>query len=105
MNPTEFYNTQLKKHQSEVKSLQKKLLTLSTLRLVVFVLAVLGIYVAYPDFKIMLGVFLVGVILFVFLLSKYTDAKHQRDLSKALADINEEEVKIADGDFITEKKA
>ncbi len=99
MNPTEFYNTQLIKHQSDIKSFQKKLLTLSTLRLVVFVLAILGIYFTYPDFKIMLGVFLVGVILFVFLLSKYTDAKHQRDLSKALADINEEELKIASGDF------
>jgi hypothetical protein len=99
MNPTEFYNTQLKKHQSGVKTLQKKLLTLSTLRLIVFVLTVLGIYVTYPDFKIILGVLLVGIILFVFLLSKYTDAKHQRDLNKALADINEEELKIANGDF------
>src|SRR5690606_25705788 len=99
MNPTEFYNKQLIKHQSDIKSLQKKLLTLSTLRLIVFVLTVLGIYVAYPDFKIMIGIFLVSVMLFVFLLSKYTDAKHQRDLSKALADINAEELKIASGDF------
>lgn len=99
MNPTEFYNTQLKKHQSDVKSLQKKLLTLSSFRLVVFVLALLLIYFTYPDFKLMLFVFLLGVILFVFLLSKYTDIKHQRDLSKALANINEEELKIVSGNF------
>jgi ABC-type multidrug transport system fused ATPase/permease subunit len=99
MNPIEFYNTQLKKHQNDLKSIQKKLLTLSMLRLIVFVLVVFGIYLSYSNYQLLFTVLLVGIVLFVFLLSKYTDAKHQRDLSKALADINEEELKIASGDF------
>jgi hypothetical protein len=104
MNPIEFYNTQLKKHQNNLKSLQKKLLTLSMLRLIVFVLVVFGIYLSYPNYQLLFGVLLIGIVLFVFLLSKYTDVKHQRNLSKALADINDEELKIASGDFYHREK-
>jgi hypothetical protein len=40
-----------------------------------------------------------GLVVFIYLLSKYTDIKAKRELHKALVKINSEELKIATGDF------
>ena len=46
-----------------------------------------------------LSIGIAGVIIFLLLLSKYTDVKRLRDVSKALVAINEDEIKIASGNF------
>ncbi|HLV39075.1 MAG TPA: hypothetical protein VKY47_06470, partial [Xanthomarina sp.] len=72
---------------------------MSSLRLLVFLLTVAGIYFTFSMWQVALGIGIVGVALFIFLLSKYTDVKRLRDVSKALVALNEEELKIASGDF------
>ncbi|MFT5242214.1 MAG: hypothetical protein ACJA1H_000399 [Glaciecola sp.] len=94
-----FYNTQLEKHQNEVIALKKQLLLYSILRLVIFLLTGLTIYVTLPNWKIASAVAGLGVTLFLLLLSKYATKKSKRELHKSLVHINEEELKIASGDF------
>src|SRR5690554_2775540 len=98
-NPNTFYKNQLEKHQLAVKAFNKKLLGMSSLRLLVFLMISVGIYLTFNMWQVALGIGIVGVAIFIFLLSKYTDVKRLRDLSKALVAINEEELKIASGDF------
>lgn len=98
-NPSEFYKNQLTLHQTEVKRLFKTLSLYSILRLAIFVLTSVGVYFTYTNWKIATTIGVIGLVLFLFLLSKYTDLKLERQRYKRLVKINEEEQKIASGDF------
>ncbi|WP_452227379.1 MutS-related protein [Lacinutrix cladophorae] len=98
-NSTTFYQQELEQYQIEVKSLYKKLTSLSFARLIVFLATAFGIYFTFNNYPVAIGIALVGIVAFIYLLSKYTDLKYQHNLKKALVTINEEELKIASGDF------
>ncbi|OEK09279.1 DNA mismatch repair protein MutS [Flavivirga aquatica] len=98
-NPLSYYKKQLEIYQAEVQKLYKKMTLLSTYRLLVFLITGFGIYMTYQQWQIATFIGVSGIIVFIVLLSKYTDIKRQRNLNKALVEINEEEIKIASGDF------
>lgn len=98
-NPTIFYKNQVKHYTSEVKNLNKKLILLSTYRLVVFLLTCFGIYFFFSQWQVAICIGVIGVAYFLFLLLRYTNIKASRDLNKALVALNEEEIKIASGNF------
>jgi len=98
-NPQTFYKAQLEKHQQDLKKFNKKLIGMSSLRLLVFLITGVGVYATFSFWQISVAIGIIGVLVFIFLLSKYTDVKRLRDVSKALVAINEEELKIASGDF------
>nr|WP_317131966.1 DNA mismatch repair protein MutS [Seonamhaeicola marinus] len=75
------------------------MISLSLLRLGVFALSAFGVYFFFDNWQIAAGVGLVGVIVFVKLLSRYTDVKQNKAFYEALVNINEDELKIASGDF------
>ena len=98
-NPESFYKEQQEKHLAQSKSIYKRMSSYSVLRLLVFSLTILGIYFTYSNWHIALIIGIVGIAIFLFLLSRYTDLKTQRALHKRLAIINVDELKIASGDF------
>lgn len=98
-NSVSFYNTQLETHQNHVSALQKQLVLYSMLRLTIFLIAGFAIYIVLPNWPIAIVIGIVGLAIFLFLLSKYTNKKAKRELHKSLVTINEEELKIASGDF------
>lgn len=97
--PESFYNSQLQLNQEEAKRIFKQMSVLSLLRLGVFIGMGFGIYFTFQNWQIALGIGLVGIAIFLFLLSKYTDLKSKRALHKRLVKLNEDELKIAKGDF------
>ena len=99
MNHLKYYHNHLEKYQTEAKNLYKKMTGLSTLRLFIFLVTGFGIYFFFSQWQIavLIGVF--GVVIFIYLLSKYTDIKKRREFNKALVVINNDEIKIASGDF------
>jgi hypothetical protein len=99
IDPIKFYTEALEKHKTKVSSHKKQLLLLSTLRLVTFLVAGLVIYITFSKWQLALIIGVLGIGIFVFLLSKYTDTKTKYELHKALANINAEELKIGSGDF------
>ena len=98
-NSVLFYKTQLEGHQNEVSALQKQLLLFSMLRLMTFLFAGFAIYLVLPNWKIAICIGVLGLVVFLFLLSKYTNKKAKRELHKSLVHINKEELKIASGKF------
>lgn len=98
-NPNQFYKTQSEKHKAESKRIYKQMGLLSTLRLLVFGLTAFGVYMLFQNWQIAIVIAAVGSAIFLFLLSRYTDLKAQRALHKRLAIINEDELKIATGNF------
>ena len=98
-NSLDFYKTQLESHQSKSRDLFKTLSLYSILRLLVFVLTGIEIYFTFKQWQTALAIGILGVALFLFLLSKYTDLKLERQRYKRLVKINEEEIAIASGNF------
>jgi hypothetical protein len=94
-----FYKNQLKKHIIAVSILKKQLLTYSLLRLITFLVTGFSIYIVLPNWQAAIATGVLGIAIFIFLLSKYTNKKAKRELHKSLVTINEEELKIASGDF------
>lgn len=97
--PLDYYKTHQNKYSTEVQKLSKIMLLFSMLRLVVFAAAGFGIYLCFSNWQIAVLIGVVGCIAFLYLLSKYNDFKRDRDFNRALVTINEDEIKIASGDF------
>lgn len=102
-NHIQFYKQELETYSAKVAALFNTLGLYSILRLGVFVLTAMGVYFAINDWRIALGIGVLGCAVFLFLLSRYTDYKLERQRYKRLVKINEEELKIAKGDFFHRK--
>ena len=98
-NPLDYYKVHLETYKTESKNLYKQMTGLSTLRLLVFLATGFGIYFFFSQWQIAVVIGVFGVVIFIYLLSKYTDIKRQREFNKALVEINNNEIKIASGDF------
>ena len=94
-----YYKQQLDGYAIEVARLKKQLTGLSLFRLLVFVTTCLVVYFTFDTWQVATIVGIMGLAGFLYLLSKYTDLKAEKDLNQALVAINEEELKIASGDF------
>ncbi|MFV0566049.1 MAG: MutS-related protein [Flavobacteriaceae bacterium] len=97
--PQDYYKNHIKTYAAKAKKLKKQMLVLSMLRLLVFVLSGLGIYIVFYQWAIVGVVAIVGIALFLFLLLWYNKTKSQKAFYEALVYINEEELKIASGNF------
>lgn len=98
-HPNSYYEQHAEKYRNEAASLYKKMTLFSMLRLLVFFLAVFGIYSTYTHWQMAVGIAVMGVVVFIVLLSKYTNIKQERLLKLALVDINITELQIAEGHF------
>ncbi|WP_299553532.1 DNA mismatch repair protein MutS [Seonamhaeicola sp.] len=98
-NPLEYYKEHRETYQLKAKACYERMTTLSLLRLLVFVLTGFGVYLAFHTWQLAVAIAIAGIIIFVKLLSRYTDVKHKKAFNEALANINQEELKIASGDF------
>lgn len=97
--PIEFYQQELAHYQAQAACYKKTLFKLSILRLSIFALMCVGIYFVLPSIKFTLIIVLGSIALFLFLLKKHIELQDKKKLAEALAQINEEEIQIANGDF------
>lgn len=98
-NPLQFYNSQIVLFQDKIAALKKKLLMLSLSRVVIYLAGVMGIYIYFHNIPVAVSIAIAAISLFLYFVSKHTDAKAQRDLFRALLKINNEELDIAKGNF------
>jgi len=98
-NPKEFYTHQLAQFQQELKAVKRQLNVSSTLRLLVFVALAFAIYFLWGNLRVVIPAAIVGIAIFLFLVTRHSKLKYHRDLSQALIDYNTRELKILDRDF------
>lgn len=98
-HPESFYREQLELHRVASKRIFKQMSLLSTLRLLVFVVTAFSMYLSFKQWQFAAIIGVAGTVVFLLLLSKYTDLKSQRELHKCLVVLNENELKIASGVF------
>ncbi|PIB38717.1 MutS-related protein [Maribacter sp. 4G9] len=98
-DPLSFYQEEIKSYQGQLEMVKKKLLASSTVRLVVFMLAVVGVYFLYGNTRMVLVVMVVAIAIFLYLVSRHTDLQYKRDKLKKLISLNETEIKVLNRDF------
>jgi len=105
-NPLKFYQKEKLFFENELLSLKKKLTLSSTLRLIVFGLIILGIYLPFRKSGFLSGntnaiilVLLAGIAIFLFLVSKHTDLQHRKDKLLALIKLNTIEINMLHGNI------
>ncbi len=94
-----FYQNQLDKHIADLAEVKQQLAGSSVIRLLVFAMTGLSMYLLFGNEKWVLAAALVGIILFLFLVSRHTNLKYKRDKLRALKRINETEIKLLKRDF------
>lgn len=93
-HPERFYHSQIEKYQTHLNSASRKLAVSSLLRLLVFLSIAFVIYYFFGNLSIILPVVIVGIGIFVFLVSRHSDMKYERNKYRELIRINEIEIEV-----------
>ena len=97
--PSEFYNSQIEKYQKHLTAASNKLALSSLFRLLVFLAIAFLVYFFFKNLSVLLPVLLVGIGIFLFLVSRHTDLKYNRDKYRELININKNELRVLKRDF------
>ncbi|MEH6680495.1 MAG: DNA mismatch repair protein MutS [Sediminicola sp.] len=95
----DFYRSRIADHVSSLAALKRRLALFGMLRLLVFISAASGVYLSIGNTRLLLGILLLCIVAFVWLVSGHTDLKYERDKRRSLIDLNETEIKVLQGDF------
>ncbi|MGB5648388.1 MAG: DNA mismatch repair protein MutS [Muriicola sp.] len=95
----EFYQLQILKWEGVLTGLKKQLLQSSFLRFLVFLSTVGGIYLFYKTTAIALSFFIIGAIVFTYLVSRHTNLQYKRDKALMLIKINHTELDVLARNF------
>jgi DNA mismatch repair ATPase MutS len=98
-DPNTFYKNQISIFEGHLSKVKKQLHASSMLRFAVFCIAVLAVYLSYGDIKLVLGVVIITIILFVFMVLRHSDLQYKSDKLKALLKINLTEIQVLAHDF------
>jgi len=98
-NPAKFYIERKDKLSKLLVQVKRQLWVSSMLRLTVFILAILGIYLFYDNSNYLLLIILFSAILFLYLVSRHSDLTYQKNKLLALISINETELQVLDRKF------
>lgn len=97
--PKEFYSCQKDIYSDKLLTIKKKLSLLSIVRLIVFLGTIAGVYfsIGIPKLPFIIGV--IGIALFLFLVSRYTDTQYEKNRIQELININKAELLALEGNF------
>ncbi len=95
----QFYSDQLTKYNKQLARVKERLLVSSMLRLFVFCAVAFGVYFLFGHTKWLVAYLILGIAVFLFLVSRHTDLQYKRDKLKALSNLNETEIRVLKRDF------
>jgi len=98
-DPRQHYQENISQYNDQLAAAKRKLLTSSTIRLVIFLAACSGIYFGWGNTQIIIAIIVVFIVLFLFLVSKHSDLQYQRDFLQELIRVNTIEIKVLNRDF------
>lgn len=99
MNNTTFYAEQFAQAKQAIVTATKKFRLWVLLRLLIFLTATLGIYLVWGDWRMVLSVFVVGIIVFLTAVSRFQDARMALNKAKKWSELVHAEQLAMDGNF------
>lgn len=97
--PLNFYQNQINDFEAKLKSIKQKLVWVGMLRLSVFLLTGFACYFLRDSINIAVVVGVVGLALFLFIVSKNTDIKLEKKRLQKLLELNNLEIRVLGGDI------
>jgi len=97
--PLHFYTSEKQFFKKGLAIVNRKLLRLSMLRLAVFLSLVFLAWFFFGIIKVLVPVFIIGIALFLYLVSIYSDLKLLKKKTQKLIEINQLEIDVQEGDF------
>ncbi|MCF6306481.1 MAG: DNA mismatch repair protein MutS [Flavobacteriaceae bacterium] len=97
--PQEFYQEQKQFFKKELSLINRKLFRLSMIRLAVFLVIVFFLWFFFGNIKTLAPALIVGVALFFYLVSMYSDLKLLKQKTQQLIQINNTEINVLNGDL------
>lgn len=97
--PHTFYKTQIEKYNESLKKNKKQLAFSSSIRLIIFLSICAAVYFTFGQSKLVVGIIILGIVAFIYLVSKHSDLQYKRDLLKAMVAQNETELQVMEGAF------
>tara|TARA_R110002051_G_scaffold138476_5_gene211221 strand:- start:7299 stop:9071 length:1773 start_codon:yes stop_codon:yes gene_type:complete len=94
-----FYSEKITTNQQQLSNIKEQLLGSSMLRLAIFILGAVGVYMFHESLNLAIAILAVTLIVFLFFVSRHTDLQYKKDKLKAIIAINETELKVLDRDF------
>ena len=94
-----FYSNKIQTYKEALVKIKSQLFISSMLRLVLFVAAVFGVYMLHESMNATIGVIVLSLAVFLFLVSRHTDINYKKEKLLALIKINETELQVLDRNF------
>ena len=98
-DPRTFYNSQINRYNTHLKKASQKLAFSSLLRLTVFLAMAFLVYFFFGNITAVVATILIGIAIFLVLVSRHSDLKYERDKNRELIRINETELSILERNF------
>lgn len=98
-DPRTFYTSQIKKYDSFLKKASQKLAFSSMLRLAVFLIVAYLVYFFFGNVTAVVASLLIGIAIFLVLVSRHSDLKYDRDKYRELIRINETELSVLERNY------
>ncbi|TPN87356.1 MutS-related protein [Aquimarina algicola] len=92
--PHQFYKEQITLHTSAVKKVKKQLALSSTIRIIAFLAIIAGVYFGYPNIQIIIGSIVIGVVVFIYLVSRHSNLTYTKNKLEKLIEINQLELDV-----------
>ncbi len=97
--PLQFYISEKQLFKNELAIVNRKLRTSGVIRLIFAGLLIFGIYYFFSTTEVVIPLIVIGIIVFIFLVSKHSDLDRRRSKLKALIGINETEISVLNGNL------
>lgn len=99
-DPRNFYRSQIEKYSTHLNLASRKLAFSSLFRLLVFLAMAFSIYYFFGNRSAITASLVIGIAIFVFLVSRHSDLKYERDKFRELIKISETELEVLDRKFL-----
>lgn len=97
--PENFYTSQIEKNQILLEKVKKRLFAFSMVRLLVFCSALVAVYFAFSSTKLVVAIIIITIVLFLILVSRFTELQYKKNKLEALLNINKTELEVLKRDF------
>lgn len=97
--PEQFYHAQIEKYQSQLKLASRRLGFSSILRLLIFLGIIYIIYHFWGNIQALIPLALLGIVVFVALVSRHANLKYERDRYRELINLNKLELQVLQRNF------
>ncbi|MFD0932627.1 DNA mismatch repair protein MutS [Psychroflexus salinarum] len=97
--PESIYSEFISRYTSDLKAIKTQLFWSSMLRLAVFLAIAFAVYFFWSSTRIVIGSIILGIIIFLILVTRHSKIQYKKAKLKALLQLNETEIKVLKREF------